>query len=190
MEQARKKLGVIGGMGPEASSYFYDQLIAATQAAGDQDHIDTLIISHASMPDRTRAIVTGEDRELIASMAADVRLLEGWGAAHIAIPCNTSHFFYDKIQAETTVPVIHMPRETVRYAVAHGLGDTATASGARRIGIMATDGTISAGVYARECQALGVEAVVPSPDRQRGADLRRDQGRQTGERGALRPRVG
>ena len=163
----RKKLGVIGGMGPEASSYFYQELTAATAASSDQEHIDALILSHATMPDRTRAIATGDSRALIDAMGADMRLLEAWGAANVAIPCNTSHYFYDQIQAAAPVPVIHMPRETVRYAVERGLGDTARASGARRIGIMATDGTVMAGVYAHECAALGVEAVTPSPDRQR-----------------------
>ena len=76
------------------------------------------ILSVASMPDRTRAIATGESAGLLAKMAACTRALEAWGCAHIAIPCNTSHFFFDDIQATTRVPIIHMPREAVRYAVA------------------------------------------------------------------------
>ena len=153
-----KRLGVIGGMGPEATSYFYDQVIAHTAAERDQDHLDMVILSHASMPDRTRAILTGEQDELLAAMRADADALEGLGCANIAIPCNTSHYFYDTIQSYTSVPIIHMPREAVREAVA--------VRGARRVGVMATDGTIRTGVYARECEALGVEAVVPSPERQ------------------------
>jgi aspartate racemase len=154
------KLGVIGGMGPEATSYFYEEVIAHTKAACDQEHIDMIILSHATMPDRTQAIMTGNQDALLKAMADDVAILESCGVQNIAIPCNTSHYFYDSIQARTSVPVIHMVRESVRYAVSKG-------ENVRRIGIMGTDGTIRAGVYDRECRALGVEAIVPSPERQK-----------------------
>lgn len=152
------KLGVIGGMGPEATLYFYDEVIDHTVASCDQDHIDMVIINQASMPDRTKAILTGDDAKLLATMREDAQALEALGCANIAIPCNTSHYFYDKIQSFTKVPIIHMPREAVREAVA--------AQGARRVGIMATDGTVRTGVYASECKAAGVQCVTPSPDRQ------------------------
>ena len=61
----RKMLGIIGGMGPEASCYFYENVIAHTKAEKDQEHIDMVLLSHASMPDRTEAIRTGDDTHLI-----------------------------------------------------------------------------------------------------------------------------
>ena len=64
----RKILGVIGGMGPEATAYFYEEVIAHTRALKDQDHIDMVILSHASMPDRTGAINSGEHDELLAAI--------------------------------------------------------------------------------------------------------------------------
>ena len=110
-----KKLGVIGGMGPEATNFFYARLIARTKAESDQEHIDTVILSHATMPDRTKAILTGEKDELIKAITEDARNLELLGVSNIAIPCNTSHYFYDEVQAATKVPVIHMIEECVRY---------------------------------------------------------------------------
>lgn len=169
-----ERLGVIGGMGPEATSYYYDQVIKHTDATCDQEHIDMVVLSVASMPDRTHAIETGDDAALLEKMGACTRALEGLGCSHIAIPCNTSHFFFDKIQATTSVPIIHMPRETARYAAAGALAgeggldpERGVLARPRRIGIMGTDGTVGAGVYARECAALGIEPVVPSPARQR-----------------------
>lgn len=152
------KLGVIGGMGPEATAYFYEQVIEHTDASRDQEHLDMVIISQASMPDRTEAILTDDSARLLEVMRADAQALEGLGCTCIAIPCNTSHYFYDQIQGFTSVPIIHMPRETVREAV--------EARGARRVGVMGTDGTIQSGVYARECEAFGVECLTPSPERQ------------------------
>ena len=113
-----EKLGVIGGMGAEATSYYYDQVVRHTAATCDQEHIDMVVLSKSTMPDRTLAIKTGEHAELLATMKECAQALETLGCAHIAIPCNTSHYFYDQIQSFTKVPIIHMPRESVRYALA------------------------------------------------------------------------
>ena len=64
-------LGIIGGMGPEASCYFYENVIAHTKAEKDQEHIDMVLLSHASMPDRTEAIRTGDDTHLINLLCND-----------------------------------------------------------------------------------------------------------------------
>lgn len=172
-----EKLGVIGGMGPEATSYFYDEVVRHTEASCDQEHLNMVILSCASMPDRTRAIETGKHTELLAEMRAATSALESLGCAHIAIPCNTSHYFYNEVQAMTRVPIIHMPREAARYAAAGAVAgergfDPAQSTGLfdrpiKKIGIMGTDGTVRSGVYARACAEAGVEAVVPSPERQR-----------------------
>lgn len=156
----KKKLGVIGGMGPEATAYFYEEVIRHTKAVRDQEHLDMIILSHASMPDRTKAIRTGESRKLLGAMERDVQTIEMTGAENIAIPCNTSHYFYDQIQEMTQIPIIHMPRETIRYAKEHF-------ENVKRIGIMGTDGTVSAGIYKKECEALGIEEIVPSEKRQK-----------------------
>lgn len=153
-----KKLGVIGGMGPEATSYFYEEIIAHTKAETDQEHLNMVILNQADMPDRTKAILSGDDTKLLETMKSCAEGLEHLGCGNIAIPCNTSHYFYDKIQSFTSVPIVHMPRETVIEA--------RKVMNARRIGIMGTDGTIRAGVYAKECKAIGVECVTPSPERQ------------------------
>lgn len=154
------KLGVIGGMGPEATAYFYEEVIRHTKADCDQEHINMAILSHAQMPDRTKAIISGEDKELLEAMREDVHAMELLHVDHIAIPCNTSHYFYDQIQAMTDIPIIHMPREAVRYAADRY-------EGVRKIGIMGTDGTISSGIYHKECERLGIEAASPSEQRQR-----------------------
>lgn len=155
-----KTLGVMGGMGPEATSYYYENIIAHTNASCDQEHIDMVILSHATMPDRTRAIVTGEQKELINKLCNDARTLETMGVANIAITCNTSHYFYDHIQKAVKIPVINMIEESVAYA----LRDFEEV---KRIGIMATDGTINSRIYHKACRKLGVTPVKPSEERQK-----------------------
>ena len=154
-----KKLGVIGGMGPEASCYYYENVIAHTDASKDQEHIDMVILSHATMPDRTEAIMSGDDKHLIHLLQEDARTLESLGVANIAITCNTSHYFYNQIQKAVQVPVINMIHESVAFAVKEY-------DNVKKIGIMATDGTINSRIYHKECRKMGVTPVKPSEERQ------------------------
>ena len=71
-----KKLGVIGGMGPEATSFYYARVIARTKAESDQEHINMIILSHATMPDRTQAILTGNKLPFLKAITQDARDLE------------------------------------------------------------------------------------------------------------------
>ena len=85
-------LGVIGGMGTEATSYFFEELANHTKVSKDQDHIDTVILNHASLLDRTEAILSKKTDKLLELLIKDVKTLEKLGVKNIAIPCNTSHY--------------------------------------------------------------------------------------------------
>lgn len=154
----RKTLGVISGMGPLATCLFYQRMIERTDANRDQDHIPMIILSHCTMPDRTDAILSGREETVYSLLLEDARQLERDGAGAIAIPCNTSHYFADRLQAELKIPVVNMVRETARALKARG---------ARRVGVLATDGTVKTGLYQKECLNLGLEAVSPSQDAQK-----------------------
>ena len=54
---ATKLLGILGGLGPMATVYFYEMLTAHTKADTDQEHIDIIISSRATTPDRTAYIL-------------------------------------------------------------------------------------------------------------------------------------
>ncbi len=152
-----KILGVIGGMGPLATQVFYKRVIDRTEAARDQEHLDMIILSHASMPDRTAAIQSGETAPVLEKLLADARMLAESGAGVIAIPCNTSHYFWEALQAQVEVPIIHMIRRTVEYI-------REKSPEIKKIGVLATDGTIQSGIYHQECRRLGIQCVAPPPE--------------------------
>jgi len=158
MKQAR--LGILGGMGPQATQVLYQRILDMTDASCDQEHIPTLIWSDTAIPDRTAAILGGDGEKCYRELLAGARLLEGCGCTALAIPCNTSHFFADRLQAELNIPIVHMVRRTVAMLAG-------SAHPPRRVGILATDGTIRTGVYQRECETQGMEAVAPGPEGQR-----------------------
>jgi aspartate racemase len=159
-----KKIGVIGGMGPAASLLFYEMVIAHTAAARDQDHIDMVILSHASMPDRTQALKEGRRGELLEKLVADARMLERCGAEGIAIPCNTTHALAGELQASVGVPLLNIVKEAVKDCAAAFKGGLAAGG---RAAVLATDGTAGEGLYQKELAAAGLEAYMPSPESQR-----------------------
>lgn len=145
-------LGVLGGMGPQATNTFYQRIIDRTQAETDQEHLRVLIWSDAKIPDRTAGILGTPDQAeaVYAALLAGAKLLEGAGCTVLAIPCNTSHYFADRLQGEISIPLIHMPRETVGVLAA---------AGQKKVGILATDGTVQTGIYQKELTAAGLTPV-------------------------------
>lgn len=151
------RLGVVGGMGPQATQIFYQRILDRTDADRDQDHLGALIFSDTAMPDRTDAILSGREEEVYARLLRDARVLESCGCTVLAIPCNTSHYFADRLQGELGVPLLHMPRLTVAR-----MGEL----GRKKVAILATRGTVQTGVYQRECDAAGIACWSPDPDTQ------------------------
>ena len=153
-----KKLGIIGGMGPLATQLLYKEITEHTKVSCDQEHIDMIILSHASMPDRTGAICSGNTEEVKRLLTADVEFLEKSGVDAIAVPCNTSHYFWQDMQNAAKIPVINMVSETVAEI---------SKRGGKKIGVLATDGTVFTGIYKKECEAAGVEYFAPDEEHQK-----------------------
>lgn len=160
MKDGKKSIGVIGGMGPLATQLFYRIITEKTDAYTDQDHINMVILSHATMPDRTDAIMSDSLDELMECVVEDVAVLEKFGADYIVIPCNTFHVMLDKIRTVTDIPVINMI-ETAADKVKSVYGEGA------KVGIMGTDGTVKWGLYQKECEKNGLIPVIPSEDKQK-----------------------
>lgn len=154
-----KKLGVIGGMGPKATQLFMGMVIDKTDADKDQDHIPMVVLNDTTIPDRTVAILSGDEAEVLGKLVDDAKLLEATGCKAIAIPCNTSHYFIDKVQDEVEIPIINMIKETVKYIFSKK-------KNIRKVAILATDGTINVGVYQKECEILDIESYIPSKEKQ------------------------
>lgn len=155
----REILGVLGGMGPMATSVFFERVIKNTLATCDQDHVDMMILNHASLPDRTLAIATGQHSIFLKAIEPDFKKMEAAEVTRIAIPCNTSHFFYEALSQMTSIPIINMVEETVKQLSQSGYAG-------KKIGILATDGTIKSGVYKNMLEKYGMVAISPDDKNQ------------------------
>lgn len=145
-------LGVLGGMGPEATQIFYRHLVRRTKAERDQDHVRALIFGDATVPDRTAAILSGDTQGVEARLVADAKTLEEAGCTLLAMTCNTAHHFAPAIRAAVGVPLLHMPDLAVRRAKARGT---------RRLALLGTEGCMKAGIYQEICAQEGVDCWTP-----------------------------
>ena len=143
-------------MGPAATALLFQKIIDYTDAAVDAEHIHVLIDNRPSIPDRTHAIFHGDDTPARCICESGERLIQA-GAELIAIPCNTSHYFYPYIQKNLNVPVIHMLEETAMECQKLGF---------RTVGVLATSGTKKTGIYEQALEKYGIQAVYPDEQAQ------------------------
>lgn len=153
-------VGVIGGLGPAATTYFMERVIDFTAATCDQEHINMIVFNHATTPDRTAWIIGANDRDPLPVMINDAKTLSSLGVSFIVIPCNTAHYFYEDIQQAVDIPVVNIVEETVCYAAAQ-------VDNMHTIGIMATDGTIHTKSYQSAAKKMGLSYVVPDEEMQK-----------------------
>lgn len=152
-------LGIIGGMGPMASALFYDMISSKTDASCDQENLDLILLSHAGMPDRTGAILSKDEVQIEAirsKLLADAMFLQNSGCTAIAVTCNTAHYFVNMIEDELDIPFIHLIKETAEAV--------ASEFGAKKVAVLATDGTIETKLYQDELSKRGVIAFTPKAE--------------------------
>ena len=147
-----KRIGVLGGMGPLASALFVRQVVEATLAGRDQDHIPVVLVSEPSVPDRTAfRLGTGPDPR--PRLLEGARRLHDAGADLLVIPCNTANVWIADIASAVDLePVSWFDCAITEIARV----------GASSVGLLATTGTISTGLYQERLGRCGVRAVLPT----------------------------
>ena len=143
------KLGVIGGMGPLATVKFYDKVVLNTGAHNDNEHIDLVVLNHSTMPDRTRCIIESHHPPALNVIKKDLEILDNIGVDVVAIPCNTSHYFYDEFSKYTNLKIINMIEETILEIKRRGV---------KQVAVFGTIGTLNSKVYDKYAQKYGIEA--------------------------------
>jgi aspartate racemase len=146
-----RRVGVLGGMGPLATQAFYGELIRATEAESDQDHIPVVVDADPSISDRT-AFLLGAGADPRPAIMAAARRLELAGAELLVMPCNTAHAFEDELRQTIAVPLVPWV-DTVSDAIA--------GHGSAPVAILATTGTLRAAMYQRALAQRDVATLVP-----------------------------
>ena len=145
-------IGVLGGMGPAATVDFMAKLVALTPARRDQDHLPVVVVTLPRIPDRSAAIL-GRGQDPLPALKEGIALLNRADVGLVAIPCSTSHHWYDELSAASRAPILHIARAAVSRAP----------RGERAL-ILATRGALASGFFQRELAACEIPFDIPSPD--------------------------
>ena len=150
-----KTLGILGGMGPLATSYFYNMIVCNTDALTDQEHINMVILNDVLIPDRT-SFILGNGVNPLPRLIEDIKKLESLEVDLIAVPCNTCTFFYDQMQSVTNIRILNMIKDTVNKLKEDNV---------EKVMLLATSGTIKSGLYQKELECSSIEYVLPNIDK-------------------------
>lgn len=159
-----RTLGIVGGMGPAASTDFMSRIIDLTPAVRDQDHIPVVLVSDPRIPDRATALATRCEERVFAALAQRVGILNSLAVDAIAVPCNTADYWLPRIAASSEAPIISMIDSCVE-SIAHDHPDAATAL------VLGTRGTVSMRLYDERLVEIGISPVAVKPDEQGEVDL-------------------
>ena len=157
---SKKVIGILGGMGPEATLDCFSKIIKNTPAQRDQDHLRVVIDSNPSVPDRTAAIVAN-GRSPVPVMAEGCQALEKAGADFIIIPCVSAHFFIDDIQHQANLPILSI-FDAVADTIARDYPQVNT------VGLLGTSGTVQGGLFQKRLTQEKIKTQVPDETAQSG----------------------
>jgi len=148
-----KTIGILGGMGPEATVDCFAKIIENTPAAKDQDHLRVIIDSNPGVPDRTAAII-GDGESPVALMAAGCRALQRAGADFIIIPCVSAHVFLAELRQQIELPVLSI-FDAVAEAVSVDHPEM------KIVGLLGTTGTVNGGLFQKRLAQDHIATLVP-----------------------------
>ena len=153
-------VGVIGGLGPEATLDFFSKVLTHSKALKDQDHIHLVIENNPKTPNRNDAIA-GKGPSPGPALAGMAQALDRAGADFIVMACNTAHAFETEIRSATQKPFVSLIDEVVnevRLKHPHVL----------RVGLLAAQGCLDTKIYDSAFARHGIEVVSP----EQGSQLR------------------
>jgi len=154
MSPAKKKtIGILGGMGPEATVMFFELVVRSTLARRDQDHLPVIVCDLPQVPDRTAAILKGGPSPLPV-LRRGLKLLHGAGADFAVMPCVSAHYYYPVLAARSPLPVVHLIEETAAEVarLRPRIG---------KVGLLATTGAVRSRLVHEIFEAAGIEVLAP-----------------------------
>lgn len=154
---AMRRVGILGGMGPEATILLMQKVMSAVAASDDADHIPLLVDQNPQVPSRIRRLIEGAGEDPGPVLAQMAVRLEAGGAEALAMPCNTAHHYAPQIRAATHLPFLDMVTLSVDHAAV-------LANGSRRVGILASPAVRRIGLFDAVLRARGLEAAYPTDE--------------------------
>lgn len=146
-------IGIIGGMGPEATVDLFAKIVRSTPAHSDQEHLHILIDNYPQIPDRQVAVLEGGP-DPTPALLESARRLEEAGAELLCMACNSAYIFLPRFAHELSVPMLDMISLT-----AHSLSEHQPPI--VRVGLLASGAIYASELYQQHCTPWGIEILTP-----------------------------
>jgi aspartate racemase len=150
---AHRVVGIIGGMGPEATVDLMRRIIAKTPARDDEDHIHLIVESNPKIPSRIAHLIERSGADPTPELIRMAGNLQRAGAHALAMPCNTAHAYADSIRRAIAIPLLDMVNLTVEQIAA---------GSASHVGLLASTAVHNTALYATAFSARGIATVQPA----------------------------
>lgn len=146
-------VGVIGGMGPEATIDFMIKVLRSTPAKTDSDHIRMVVDNNGKIPSRIEAILSNGISP-VNEMIDMAKRLESYGVDFLVIPCNTAHYYYEEVKRSVNIPILNILQLTRKRVINQ-------VPGIKRVGILASSAFLATGLYQQTFNIIGIELITP-----------------------------
>tara|TARA_Y100000031_G_C8087347_1_gene322531 strand:- start:14 stop:685 length:672 start_codon:yes stop_codon:yes gene_type:complete len=147
-----KKIGILGGMGPEATAELYLKIIRIFQkkyGAKYDDDFPEIVIINLPIPDIVESLTA--ESKVKAMLIDGIQRLENAGVDFIAIPCNTVTKYLEEMEEAVSIPIINIVEETIKVT-----------SDIDKVGLLGTESTINNNLYSE----LRKKVLLPSLEQQ------------------------
>jgi aspartate racemase len=146
-------VGIIGGMGPEATVDLMRRILAKTPANDDQDHVHLIVESNPKIPSRIAHLIEGTGMDPTPELIRIAVNLQRAGADALAIPCNTAHAYAHSIRRAVSIPLLDM--------VDLSAEKIASSRRVARVGLLASSAVIATELYAKAFAGRGIAVIHP-----------------------------
>lgn len=161
-----RTVGILGGMGPEATILLMQKVLAATDAVDDEGHIPLIVDQNPAVPSRIAHLIEGTGADPGPVLEEMARRLVAAGAEALAMPCNTAHHYAGRVRGAVSVPFLDM----VEIAADHA---ARLAGAGGRVGILASPAVRTVGLFDRALAARGLSALYATDEPALLATIRR-----------------
>ena len=147
-----KKIGIVGGVGPESTIYYYRTLIDLCRENKDlHGNYPEIIIYNLNFIEIVELARSNKEKHIDKVVTA-LESLHKAGADFGLIACNTIHMYFDNIQARSPLPLFSIVEETYKEVARYRL---------EKVGLLGTEKTMTARYYHDVFIKYGVSIAVP-----------------------------
>jgi aspartate racemase len=152
-----KKIGLIGGVGPESSIEYYRLIIKRFQERLNSKDYPEIIINSINMTEMLNYVFNNQLDKLVDFLVDKIRILEKTGVDYVAIASNTPHIVFERLEDKVRIPLISIVEETCKV-----INDKKM----QQIGLFGTKSTMTSGFYNKVAKKYGINIIVPKTEQQ------------------------